>query len=815
MSRKNIDLNTPEKIFRRQMWIVTWVTLILPPVTGIFMLSFVGVFPFPQVLYPFTDYALIVVSIASIIGLYIAKKFINDIVQIKNSAPEKIRDHYHLNRLALYYFAVLFLYFAIGLVSTLYSLSTLYGFNYPLQKYFISFLGVIPGGLITALPIFFYLTDALGRFLAPGGIHISVAPIKLKLIVLGLFIPVFIDTLLIMYFYDRTGYFSYETIGIWGFLIIIAAIGTVMAWSSFKQSLSPFVLALEMGNNNYTDVIITPRSLDELGLLSQRWHELWLRVLDYEKKLSLENVTLQSDISQRTHELESERTLIEKVMNSAGAIVVVMDNTGHIIRFNPAAEKITGFSFGDLCNQPIWEWLIPPEQVDDVRQVFNNLAHTATDSHYENDLMKQDGSRVLVAWNNSTITDDAGKVQYIISIGIDMSDRQVAQKALEKAKEAAESANVAKSEFLSRMSHELRTPMNAILGFSQLLEIDSENFTSSQKSFINEIIQGGNHLLSLINEVLDLAKIEEGKLEINMKETNATKVLHESISLLNPQAIKSDISIFDSTDKTVDYIVYADPVRLKQICINILSNAIKYNSAKGEVHISVSLEENNLRISVRDTGAGIPIDKLHKLFKPFERLNNSHNNAIEGTGIGLALSKRLIELMDGSIDVSSQPSQGCTFYITIPFIKVIHHKSNIAGVEQQQNTSAQHTHHYRVLYVEDNPANLRLVETALKARTDIDLITAHTGTLGLDMAFSHKLDLIFLDINLPGINGVDIMKKIKQNETTKHIPVIAISANAMPNDIQSGLSAGFDNYLVKPINIKEFLENLQQHLPES
>ncbi|MDH5661333.1 MAG: hypothetical protein OEY65_10065, partial [Gammaproteobacteria bacterium] len=234
-----------ENDFIRRIQVVTWVTLILPPVTGILMLSFVGVFPFPEVLYPFTDYAAVVVICATFLGFKITKSYTREMVHLRNNPELQEIYQVKLKRLPLYYFSILFLYFALGLVSTLYSLSTLYGYNYPLSKYFISFLGVIPGALITALPIFFYLTDALGRFLAPHGINVSVAPIKLKLIVLGLFIPILIDTLLIMYFYDRTGYLGIETVGIWFFLIVIAAIGTFMAWNSFRLGLSPFVLTLD------------------------------------------------------------------------------------------------------------------------------------------------------------------------------------------------------------------------------------------------------------------------------------------------------------------------------------------------------------------------------------------------------------------------------------------------------------------------------------------------------------------------------------------------------------------------------------------
>ncbi|MGD8484029.1 MAG: hypothetical protein PVF81_04120, partial [Thioalkalispiraceae bacterium] len=220
----NNHSHSDEERFKQSIWIVNWITLLLPPLTGISMLSFVGVFPFPEVFYVFADYGTLLLLTSFLVGSRITKRFIRHVILMANNGEIAKKYQKHLKRLPIYYFGILFLYFAIGLLTTLYSLSTLHAHDYPASKYLISFLGVIPGGLITALPIFFYLTDSLGRYLAPHGIHISVAPILLKLIVLGLFVPVLIDTLLIMYFYDRTGYFGIETLGIWLFLVMIAAV---------------------------------------------------------------------------------------------------------------------------------------------------------------------------------------------------------------------------------------------------------------------------------------------------------------------------------------------------------------------------------------------------------------------------------------------------------------------------------------------------------------------------------------------------------------------------------------------------------------
>ena len=810
--------NNSQDDFIRRMRVVTWVTLILPPVTGILMLSFVGVFPFPEVLYPFTDYAAIVIACGTFIGLKISKSYTKDILFLRDNPELQEKYQTKLKRLPLYYFSLLFMYFAFGLVSTLYSLSTLYGYNYPLSKYFISFLGVIPGALITALPIFFYLTDTLGRFLAPHGINISVAPIKLKLIVLGLFIPILIDTLLIMYFYDRTGYLSIETVGIWFFLIMIAAIGTFMAWKSFRLSLSPFVLALDDENYDLNDIHIVPQSLDELGVLSKQWHELWLRVLEYEEKLSNLNSLLQSDVQQRTHELESERVLIDKLLANAGALIIILDLNGYVIRFNPASERTTGFLFDEIKNKPIWESLIPSEQVNEVKHVFNKLREDGLDSKYENDIMTKEGDRILVAWNNVGINDDEGNVHYVVAIGIDISERQKVQKSLEDAITLAEKNSNAKSEFLSRMSHELRTPMNAIMGFAQLIERDANtnNSKNLQADFSREIINAGGHLLDLINEVLELSKIEQGDFDIRLEPTNLCNIINESVALLKPQAKINNISLIHTISEDNQCLVHADQLRLKQVFINLLSNAIKYNEQGGVVEIFSTLLENNMmRVSVKDTGEGITEDMQERLFMPFERLSHNNDETIEGTGIGLALSKRMIDLMKGSIGVISVPSEGSTFYFDIPYLAVvdkIDSKRDVV-VKKIDDSVVTANKKYKVLYVEDNPQNIRFISAIFESRKDIELIIAHNGRLGLEFALAHSFDLILLDINLPEMNGLEVHKKLRLNNKTANLPIVAISANALQHDIDVALSDGFNDYLVKPLDVNYFENMLQQYLP--
>ena len=404
-----------------------------------------------------------------------------------------------------------------------------------------------------------------------------------------------------------------------------------------------------------------------------------IRLKHNETKLEELNEELESRVQIRAMELESERKLLNKILDNAAAIIIILDNKGHILQLNPAGEKMTGFSFGELHNKPIWEWLIPPEQFDGVKQVFDNLTHEGINSSYENHLMKKDGGRVLITWNNSTVTGEDGKIQYVISVGIDISERQASQMELEKARDAANKANIAKSEFLSRMSHELRTPLNAILGFGQMLTLDAENLNEIQESNIKEILDAGEHLLFLINEVLDLAQIESGRLDVITEAVSVDKVLQECTSLIHPQMEEKQVTLINNVSGN-EYHIKADFNRLKQVLLNLLTNAVKYNHMQGHIVLNSEIisradmqyhldghaivdNKKYLRISITNTGEVLTRHQIDKLFIPFERLDAAKD--VEGTGIGLVISKHLIELMKGDIGVDSDSNRGNTFWIEL------------------------------------------------------------------------------------------------------------------------------------------------------
>lgn len=388
---------------------------------------------------------------------------------------------------------------------------------------------------------------------------------------------------------------------------------------------------------------------------------------------------------------------------------------------------------------------------------------------------------------------------------------QTTKDQMEIAKSVAEKANRAKSEFLSNMSHELRTPLNAILGFAQLLETGLPSLTAVQKVRVNEIIKAGWYLLELINEILDLALVESGKLLLLVESVSLVDVLLECKTMIEPQAQKYGIKLtFVPCDNT--WLVYADRTRVKQVMLNLLSNAIKYNRKQGTIEVKCTLNTpERIRIGIKDSGTGLSAEQMAQLFQSFNRLGQE-TGIEEGTGIGLVVSKQLVELMGGSIGAASTVGVGSEFWIE--FIKDVNPQftgGNAALVghsPQADGNAALRT----LLYIEDNAINLMLVEHIIDDFPHLRMISAPDANLGIAMARVHLPDVILMDINLPGINGFQALKILCEDTITAHIPVIALSGNVMPHDIERGLVMGFFGYLTKPIKVNEFMETLNEAL---
>lgn len=371
---------------------------------------------------------------------------------------------------------------------------------------------------------------------------------------------------------------------------------------------------------------------------------------------------------------------------------------------------------------------------------------------------------------------------------------------LRQSKDEAEKANAAKSKFLASMSHELRTPLNAVMGFGQILEMD-ESLDRDQHDSAAEIVKAGQHLLDMISELLDLTRIESGNFHVDIEPVDCERLVAMCLNLVQPLAEARHI-LLDQEDFSA-VAVWADPLRLKQVIINLLSNAIKYNREGGFVRVRAERAAGAVvRILVQDSGDGIPPARLPEVFQPFNRLG-AETGAIEGTGIGLAICKRIAEMMKGRIGVETEVGQGCTFWIELPHAE--HASMPVEAVSQGAAAAHAGGNLKTILYVEDNATNLALVKSAVAAHTQWSLISATSAESGLGMAAEQHPDLILLDINLPGMDGFEALRQLRSHAATRDIPVIAVTANAMPEQVERGRAAGFADYLIKPLNIANFL----------
>jgi len=388
---------------------------------------------------------------------------------------------------------------------------------------------------------------------------------------------------------------------------------------------------------------------------------------------------------------------------------------------------------------------------------------------------------------------------------------RLANEEAEAARREAESANTAKSEFLSRMSHELRTPLNAILGFGQILEMD--DLPPKRRENVHHILKAGNHLLELINEVLDISRIEAGALALSLEPVPVDSSVHEVLDLVRPLTLAGNIELLNDIPLGSDWHVLADRQRLKQGLLNLISNAIKYNRNGGYVRTLAEERDDGkvLRIAVLDSGIGLSEHDITRLFTPFERLGAAHTR-IEGTGIGLALTKRLVEAMGGSIGVSSTLGEGSTFWIELPLVPSPLQRTQEQREAPQAVVESSALERKTVLYIEDNLANLQLIEALLEDRADIRLLTAMQGSTGLYIAFEHRPDLVLLDLHLPDINGDEVLRRLQANAATRNTPVVIISADATPGQIERLLAAGAKKYLTKPFNVVELLRVLEENL---
>jgi PAS domain S-box-containing protein len=502
---------------------------------------------------------------------------------------------------------------------------------------------------------------------------------------------------------------------------------------------------------------------------------------------------------------ESFRLMVESVSDYA---IVMLDPEGCVMSWNTGAERIKGFATEEIVGVHFARFYRKDEVECGKPQHALDLA--ALNGRFEDEgwRVRKDGSTF---WANEVFTairDQAGVLRGFAKLTRDLTERNKVEAILTNARAIAEKANLAKSDFLSSMSHELRSPLNAILGFAQLMESDVPPATEAQAESISQILHAGWYLLDLINEVLDLAVIESGKLSMSLEPVSLTEVMLECQAMIEPLAQRRGINMtFPTLDKP--HSVKADRTRIKQVLINLLTNAIKYNQVGGSVVVGCCASDTpgHVRVTVTDTGAGLPPEKLAQLFEPFNRLGQAGNGE-EGTGIGLVVSKRLVELMEGVIGVESTVGTGSVFWVELLSTAPLAFPAHTEKTAVVTPVVPSGVHLRTLLYVEDNPANLKLVEKLVARRRDLRLLSAIDGNRGVEVARTCQPDVILMDINLPGISGIEALRILGEDQATAHIPVIALSANAIPRDIEKGLEAGFFRYLTKPIKVSAFMDTL-------
>lgn len=462
----------------------------------------------------------------------------------------------------------------------------------------------------------------------------------------------------------------------------------------------------------------------------------------------------------------------------------------------------------------IWRSHLHPHDLRLMQRALKRHFVLKTPFNVEYRMFGQEGEMFWMRSRGQAIFDGSGRAILMSGINIDVTQLKEAEERVRRAKNDAEKANNAKSRFLSSMSHELRTPLNAIMGFSQL-SMNNEHLPVDQRQSSEQIYRAGEHLLDLINDVLDLALIEAGKLALSIESVSVQKMIVECFALVKTLADQKGITLHCADLDQVACVVHADVMRLKQCLLNLLSNAVKYNVDGGHVSVAIgsSVSSKRCYIIIEDTGSGITLEKQKELFQPFNRLG-AESSSVEGSGIGLVITKELVEQMSGQLSYCGKAQGGAGFKIELP---MSHEKvAASANPSLQPATDTVVLHAFSgiktVLYIEDNASNIRLMEEMFAGYSQIELACFNDPLVGLYQSRLLKPDIILLDINLPGMRGLDLVGILKKDPSTRHIPVIALSANAMSSDVVKGKAAGFDEYLSKPVSLLKITATLNQFL---
>jgi len=529
-------------------------------------------------------------------------------------------------------------------------------------------------------------------------------------------------------------------------------------------------------------------------------------------------VTVLRDIADRKAAdiaLREERDRAQRYLDTVQTVMVSLDQDGRIVMINRRGCALLGYAEKELLGSNWFARCLPqPSGLETMYPRFAQFVagQLPPPEYCETPVLCRDGRRRLIGWHNAYFTDNRGRIVGTLSSGEDMTDRREAEEALAQAKEKADAANRAKSDFLASMSHELRTPLNAVIGFSQMLGMGVPTpLSEAQKEAVGHILSSGRHLLKLVNEVLDLARIEAGRLDLVIAAVPLAPLIEEVIALSQPAAAERGVVIRHSCGE--GFVVAADRFRVRQILTNLLSNAVKYNRTDGAVAIVCQASENAenvVRITVADTGIGISEAHRPEVFLPFRRLG-AELTAVEGAGIGLVICKQLAEALGGRIGYESQAGVGSRFWLDLPLAG----SPGQAGAEAPApavDIARLANVRGRVLYVEDNPVNVDVMRHAFRRLSRVELSIARSAEAALAMIRENPPALVLMDIHLPGMSGLELLRALKSDPETAGIPAIAVSANALPRNIEACESAGFLAYFTKPFDVPALLSQVHEVL---
>lgn len=540
--------------------------------------------------------------------------------------------------------------------------------------------------------------------------------------------------------------------------------------------------------------------------------------IDGDENIGKRIVAVGTDIteSKKTNQaILDNQARLHAIVDTAVDGIITISERGLIETSNRAAEELFGFSQEELMGKNV-KILMPHSYAQEHDGYLDNYKRSGVAKIIgigrEVTGKRKDGSEFPMELSVAEV--QLGNARLYTGIVRDITERKRTEEDLLQAMDIADNANRAKSDFLSRMSHELRTPLNAIVGFGEIMQMES--LSTTQNEYIGHILKAGKHLSSLINEVLEIARIEAGQQNLSIEAVDVKELIHETWGLMRPMAAERNITFKYSSDAD-DYHVMADLQRLKQVLLNLLSNAVKYNCVNGAINVTCGKDalDGVLRISVQDNGKGIELDNHSKVFEVFERLNADQSGE-EGSGVGLALSKALMRAMSGELGLDSIVNQGSTFWLELPLGEPIDQLQITRNEEITAFTTAatNNSRVFNVLYIEDNLSNLRLVEALLSRRPDLRLTSAMYGNTGIELAFKDLPDLILLDMHLPDIQGDEVLSKLRNNPTTSGIPILILSADATNSQISKLLGMGANAYITKPLDIRKFIATFDEILRE-